>query len=47
MLLERGGGWLYFPRIAVMQALRRHVVREFNPDCKDHHWEKRKLKRDQ
>jgi hypothetical protein len=30
-----------------MQALHRHVVREFNPDRKDHHWGKRKLKRDE
>jgi hypothetical protein len=44
---ERGGGWLYFARIAVMRALRRHAVREFNPDRKDHHWGKRKLKRDE
>jgi hypothetical protein len=34
-------------RIGVMQALNRHHVREFNPDRKDHHWGKRKLKRDQ
>ena len=44
---ERGGGWLYFARIAVMQALHRHVERGFNPDRKDHHWGKRKLKRDE
>jgi hypothetical protein len=25
----------------------RHEVREFNPDRKDHHWGRRKLKRDQ
>jgi hypothetical protein len=29
-----------------MQALNRHVVREFNPDRKEHHWGKRKLARD-
>jgi hypothetical protein len=34
-------------RIGVMKALNRHVVREFNPDAKEHHWGKRKLKRDQ
>ena len=34
-------------RIGVMKALNRHVVREFNPDRKDQHWGKRKLKRDQ
>jgi len=30
----------------VMQALNRNAVREFNPDRKDHHWGRRKLKRD-
>jgi hypothetical protein len=34
-------------RIGVMRALNRHAVREFNPDRKDTHWGKRKLKRDQ
>jgi hypothetical protein len=34
-------------RIAVMKALNRHVERAFNPDRKDTHWGKRKLKRDQ
>jgi hypothetical protein len=33
-------------RIGVMRALNRHHVRELNPDRKDHHWGKRKLKRD-
>jgi hypothetical protein len=28
-----------------MKALNRHVVREFNPDRKEHHWGKRKRKR--
>jgi hypothetical protein len=32
-------------RIGVMRALNRHVERVFNPDRKDHHWGKRKLKR--
>jgi len=31
-------------RIAVVQALQRHDVRQFNPDRKNHHWGKRKLK---
>jgi hypothetical protein len=31
----------------VMKALNRHVERVFNPERKDHHWGKRKLKRDQ
>jgi hypothetical protein len=35
-----------FARIGLMRALNRHVVREFNPDRKDTHWGKRKLKRD-
>ena len=34
-------------RIAGMKALNRRVVRVFNPDRKDTHWGKRKLKRDQ
>jgi hypothetical protein len=35
-------------RIGVMRALNRHLVRRtFNPDRKDTHWGKRKLKRDQ
>jgi hypothetical protein len=29
------------------EALNRHVERVFNPDRKDHHWGKRKLKRDE
>jgi hypothetical protein len=36
-----------FARIGVMRALNRHQVREFNPDRKDKHWGRRKLKRDQ
>ena len=35
-----------FARIGVMQALNRNAVREFNPDRKDMHWGRRKLKRD-
>jgi hypothetical protein len=30
----------------VMKALNRHVERVFNPERKDTHWGKRKLKRD-
>jgi hypothetical protein len=41
------GGPTMMARIGVMRALNRHVVREFNPDRKDTHWGKRKLKRDQ
>jgi hypothetical protein len=40
------GGPIEFARIATLRAINRHAVREFNPDRKDHHWRKRKLKRD-
>jgi hypothetical protein len=33
-------------RIAFMQALNRHKVRKFDSDRKEHHWGKRKLRRD-
>jgi hypothetical protein len=33
-------------RIGVVQP-HRHEVRQFNPDAKEHHWGKRKLKPDQ
>lgn len=36
-----------FARIATLKAVNRHHVRTFNPDRKDPHWGKRKLKRDQ
>jgi hypothetical protein len=39
--------WIFLARAAVLQAIKRHEVRQFNPDAKDHHWGKRKLKRDQ
>jgi hypothetical protein len=35
------------PRVGVLVALNRHVERTFNPDRKDTHWGKRKLKRDE
>ena len=41
------GGPTMFARIGVMRALNRHVERVLNPDRKDHHWGKRKLKREQ
>jgi hypothetical protein len=47
MLVVEHNGPTMFARIGVMRALNRHHVREFNPDRKDHHWGKRKLKRDQ
>ena len=41
-------GWpVMLARISVLLALNRGHVREFNPDRKEHHWGKRKLKRDQ
>jgi hypothetical protein len=46
ILVAELGGPTMFARISVMRALNRHVVREFNPDRKDDHWGKRKLKRD-
>jgi hypothetical protein len=46
MLVSRGGPTM-FAQIGVLRALHRHEERVFNPDRKDHHWGKRKLKRDQ
>jgi hypothetical protein len=46
MLVVELGGPTMFARIGVMRALNRHHVREFNPAGKDHHWGRRKLKRD-
>jgi hypothetical protein len=37
---------LFFARAATLQAIHRNKERVFNPDRKDHHWGKRKLKRD-
>jgi hypothetical protein len=42
-----GRDFLMHARIGVMRALHRNVERVFNPDRKDTHWGKRKLKRDQ
>ena len=41
------GGPPMMARIGVVKALNRHVERVFNPERKDTHWGKRKLKRDQ
>jgi hypothetical protein len=41
------GGDAMLARIGVMKALNRHVERVFDPDRKETHWGKRKLKRDQ
>jgi hypothetical protein len=46
ILVATRGGHTMLPRIGVMRALNRHVERVFNPDLKDTHWGKRKLKRD-
>ena len=46
MLCSRGGPAM-MARIGVMKALNRHVERVCNPDRKETHWGKRKLKRDQ
>ena|SRR5947209_3071720 len=47
MLVAELRGPTTFARIGVMRALNRHVERVFNPDRKDHHWGRRKLKRDE
>jgi hypothetical protein len=46
ILVATLGGPAMMARIGIMRALNRHVVREFNPDRKETHWGKRKLKRD-
>jgi hypothetical protein len=46
MLVAELDGPTMFARIGIMRALNRHVERVFNPDRKDHHWERRKLARD-
>ena len=43
---EREITWVFMARMAALQAIHRHEVRQFNPDRKDPHWGKRKLKRD-
>jgi hypothetical protein len=39
--------WMYFARAATLQVIHRHKDRVFNPDRKDAHWGKGKLKRDE
>ena len=41
------GGPMIFAQMGMLQAVHRHRERLFNPDRKDHHWGKRKLKRDE
>jgi hypothetical protein len=40
-------GYPLFARAATLRAIHRNKERVFNPDRKEHHWGKRKLKRDQ
>jgi hypothetical protein len=47
ILVAENDGSTMLARIGVMRALNRHVERAFNPECKAHHWGKRKLKRAQ
>jgi hypothetical protein len=47
ILVATRGGPTMMARIGIMRALNRHVERVFNPDRKDPHWGKRKLKRDE
>ena len=47
LLVVEQNGPTMFARIGVMRALNRNVERVFNPDRKEAHWGKRKLKRDQ
>jgi hypothetical protein len=44
ILVATRGGPTMLARIGVMRALHRNEKREFNPDRKDAHWGKRKLK---
>jgi hypothetical protein len=47
ILIAETGGPAMFEPIGVMRALNRHHVRQFNPNRKDPHWVRRKLKREQ
>jgi hypothetical protein len=47
LLVVTPGGPTMFARIGIMQALNRHVDWVFDPSRKDHHWGRRKPKRDQ
>jgi hypothetical protein len=42
-----GRDFMMHARIGMLKALNRNVERVFNPDRKDPHWGKRKLRRDQ
>jgi hypothetical protein len=47
ILVATSGGPTMFARIGVMRALNRRIERVFDPSRKDHHWGRRKLKRDE
>ena len=47
ILVAENGGPTMLARVGVMRALNRHVERVFDPERKETHWSKRKLKRDQ
>ena len=47
ILIAESGGPTMLARIGVMRAFNRHVKRMFDPSRKEHHWGKRKLKRDE
>jgi hypothetical protein len=47
ILVAEKNGPTMMARIGVMRSLNRHVERVFDPDRKETHWGKRKLKREQ
>jgi hypothetical protein len=47
ILVAEKNGPTMMALIGVMRALNRHVERVFDPDRKETHWGKRKLKRDE
>jgi len=47
IMAAEGRGPVMHARIGVLRALNRNVARVFNPDRKERHWGKRKLKSDQ
>jgi hypothetical protein len=44
---KRDIAWMFFARIATLGAIHRNEARAFNPDRKETHWGKRKLKQDE
>ena len=46
LLVAENDGLTMFARIGFMKALNQHVERVFDPARKNHHWGKRKLKRE-